>query len=422
MPYQVVRREVNLQQYPEVDSEHLFSEGAQITVGDLHGHCVKLLFMLVHHGIVTNVDEQRYKKFNALFLLIADMSDNPDVAVFIEQFDDLVASFEFNTAGHLLLLGDLLADRMGNDKCMLLMISALAQAGVSLTILLSNHDYLFIRNYEDGGTDYTRTGIICEQAISMVRCAALLANDLVSLEFINQSMEECYLPALKLLAYTLNEAETEITIYSHAPIGLETIVNLARFFRVAYDQSSAQSLAQTIDALNQCFMKDAVLKKEINFLVGKRDPISRLFDPSAEPVAHLMWNRDCDNLLRPMTITPPEVALAYQLNFVHGHHSPSVVEPGNVVDLNNRLGVSALHNSGLYTVLYTQDKPAPKPIKMLLELEEALPQLTLGAENAPLQVRHRSVSMFAKKVDTSSARLSSESSIPDAALVPCVLI
>ncbi|KTC65192.1 Uncharacterised protein (plasmid) [Legionella adelaidensis] len=62
MSHEFIREFVDIYQLPSMDVSHKANEGAQVTIGDLHGNAMKLMFMLVKHGIATNIDETDYNR------------------------------------------------------------------------------------------------------------------------------------------------------------------------------------------------------------------------------------------------------------------------------------------------------------------------------------------------------------------------
>ena len=67
MPHEFINEQVDIYQLPSIDVPHKGSAGTQVTIGDLHGNAIKLMFMLVKHGIATNIDEADYNRLVAIY-------------------------------------------------------------------------------------------------------------------------------------------------------------------------------------------------------------------------------------------------------------------------------------------------------------------------------------------------------------------
>ena len=61
MPNGFVAVDVDIFECPAVDELYLADKGTQITCGDVHGNVVKLLFLLVKHGIAKNLGASQYQ-------------------------------------------------------------------------------------------------------------------------------------------------------------------------------------------------------------------------------------------------------------------------------------------------------------------------------------------------------------------------
>ena len=344
---------VDIVQCPEVDDNYPGEASVQITMGDAHGNALNLLFLLVKHGIATNITTEKYQQFVALYCQSFD-APIASVGELLRQFESLLDSTDFNPAVTLRFLGDLLADRGANDYFTLRILQRLKVCGVRYEILLSNHDFEFIKNYEDPEADFSYSQINRLQSASMLNMSTWLKEGYIEREFINELMQQCYLPALKVLSYSINQEDNEITLFSHAPIGLPNIACLAENFSLSYNDASLGDLAQTIDSINQLFVDEFVNVAQISELVGGRG-ISGEYHPQQEPVGFVIWNRQTEGLLR------PQVLAGYTIKYVHGHHRDEDYNPPPyIINLDNELGKTDHFktpiehgNQGIYTVLYS---------------------------------------------------------------------
>ena len=370
--------EVNLVEFPEIDTLHLVQGPAHLTVGDLHGNALKLLFILQRHGVITNLTQEMYTCFLMYYIQsVSQCITSEDLS----EIRKLIDAIEVNSQATITLLGDILADRGGNDYLTLLILEKLHQSKITLHILLSNHDSDFIESYEspsryDGVLKNITSGAsesfnvyqiseLQDYSPSMLNMGALIEEGVINIQTIDNLILKHYLPLLKLLFYTINDDETAITLYSHAPIGLTNILYLAMFFKIPYNDETVMALTATIDKLNDEFQKSYVQKEKIYTLIREKDAEVNSINMLTDPVNHLIWNRNCINLYR-----PPQHK-GYHTHFVHGHHFYES-QAAHIINLDNNLGKR--HNEyqenyrGEYTALYSteraclQKKQVPLPV------------------------------------------------------------
>lgn len=348
MSSELILEEVDIVEFPKLDVSHLGDEGAQITMGDLHGNTIKLLFLLIKHGIVGGLEEHEYNKITSIYSTATDELTREN----LNQFNLILAKIKFNRGATIRLIGDELADRGYNDYFTLKLIEKLHEHGVNLEILLSNHGIEFIEAYETK-TDFHPLRLSKEQhARSMEKMQNLIDKGLINIDEVNEIAKKCYKPKLKAISYTLNEDQTEITLYSHAAIGLNTIYCIAQRLGLPYEDSTAIALAQTIDAINERF-QDFVQNNRVHQLYTESDMwkgYGGCADLSLSPFEFLMWNRHYDHIERPV------IHNGYRVNFVHGHDMGDSTKD-NIYNLDNFLGKGASANQGQYAVLYSHETP-----------------------------------------------------------------
>lgn len=351
--------DVDIFQCPAVDESHLADKGVQITIGDVHGNAIKPIFVTVKHGIARNMTEGKYQKFVQIYL--RSFEEEGLSRADLLYFNWLLDSIDFKSEATIRWLGDLLADRGGNDYLTLFILARLNKCGVKYEIILSNHDVAFIKNYENVETDFYSSGT--QPCFSMQRLQPLLDSWALDRADLNAVMRNDYLPFLKLISYTVNENNTSITIYSHAPIGLTNIDYMARKFGVSFDDSSLPALTKTIDWINEEFIKNYLNEGRISSLVSNPEPGLGKYDPKKDPVGYAIWNRDFLSLVRPNEHND------YRLQFAHGHHIDEanilVNSESHIHGLDNHLGktISGIfdnqwfhNNKGSYTILYSHER------------------------------------------------------------------
>ena len=270
----------------------------------------------------------------------------------LKLFNGILAKLQFNKTVGIRLIGDELADRGSNDYFILKVLEKLQQHNVPVEILVSNHGIEFIETCEKH-KDF-RSPMLYEggHAPSLKSLQILVEKGLVLREEVLDIAKNAYQPTLKALSYSLSEDKSEITIYSHAGIGLTNIIALADLLKVDYVDDTAQQLADTIDAINIKF-QEHVQNKTVHTLYDFGE-MHRGYEGQANeraPFVFLMWNRFYQGLKR------PPMNFNYRLNFVHGHDSTEKTHE-NIYNLDSPLGKfdpfkSAHNNIGEYTVLYS---------------------------------------------------------------------
>lgn len=344
---------INIRIYPTLDTKHLARNGAEITIGDLHGNALKLFYMLVRHGVMS-ISSEEYNKFVNLYGHSKNLT-----AQDITQFEDILAKAKFDTTGFVRLVGDNFADRggdeeEGNDTLTLGLFEAMKRNGVNFENIFSNHDLEFMCGYEIANKHFDPTIILMfNQGATMGGLKKLITDGIVTEAAILQKIDYCFKPTLKLLSYSLTKDKKDITLFTHAPVGFEHIEILAKKFKVKYNDSTALALGITIDKINQAFQKQVDTNQ-----VSKYFDFEKIMDtdgkinPKDEPVFYTAWNRTVSNNKR------PHIHRGYKVRYVHGH-TISSNDPEHIINLDNSLGKFPGTHVGEYHVLYTPSTPIP---------------------------------------------------------------
>lgn len=357
MSHELIVEQVDIFQLPALDTRHTGGAGTQVTIGDLHGNAMKLMFMLVKHGIATNIDKADYNRLVTLYKTPTEDLTKEH----LDEFNQILSKLEFNKDSLVRLIGDELADRGNNDYFTLKILQKLSEHNVPVEIIVSNHSIEFIEACEKQN-DFHPPMLRWGHASSMQKLQCLVEKGIVTREEIVAIANKNYKPTLRAISYSLSEDKQEITIYSHAGIGLNTIKNLTQKLKVEYQDATASELAQTIDKVNAQFQKH-VQNNTVNTLYT-RDKMFEGYcgeaDLSDAPFEFIMWNRLYHHINR------PAVHSGYKVNFAHGHDS-SILTKNNIYNLDNNLGKAEYMNKGTYTVLYSQEAamaPVMKPVKI----------------------------------------------------------
>lgn len=175
-PYQILSNSANLAECPNAIP---LGKSANITRGDLHGNSVMLMHQLRLHGVIyapnpdmkikgllpelegivdRYTDTKMDSVYNELVTVIEQLelgaiqkreAQNPEEKTTKEQYDkfkQLISRLacDPNAIGLLRSIGDMLADRRGNDVLTLLFFGLLKQFNIPYKIVYSNHDSSFL--------------------------------------------------------------------------------------------------------------------------------------------------------------------------------------------------------------------------------------------------------------------------------------
>lgn len=357
-----INEQVDIYQLPPIDLTHNGTEGTEITIGDLHGNAIKLMFMLVKHGIATNISKEDYNRLVEIYRTpTKDLTKE-----LLGEFNEVLAKIKFNSDSTIRLIGDELADRGNNDYFTLKILEKLNEHKVPVEIIVSNHSIEFIEACEKQDDFHAPMLSQGGHAPSMEKLQILVETGIVTREEILEIAKKAYKPTLRAISYSLSEDNKEITIYSHAGIGLNTIKSLAQKLNVEFKDTTAEDLARTIDNINEQFQTH-VQNNTVNTLYTREkmySGYSGYSDLSDAPVEFIMWNRLYHHIDR------PAVHSGYNVNFVHGHDSSDPTKD-NIYNLDNSLGKMEHMNKGAYTVLYSH-KGEVTLVKKPIEKEEVI--------------------------------------------------
>ncbi len=339
----ISNEQVNLDVYPALDLEHTASDGTQITLGDLHGNAVKLLYTLTRHGFfeISSKDYAEYVRIYRKHRLQAqDLKDMDAILSRIQLKPEAQKSY-------LRLIGDVLADRGMNDYFTLKLLKKLRDERIPFEMLISNHDAEFIKCIEKK-LSFNTSKLGDKQANSSYKLHELINRGLINREEVIALYETSYKPALKALSYSFNESQDKMTIYSHGIIGLNNIEHIAKALDVPYFGSEPIELARTIDAINDKFSEHVAQNTLTDLLNLDKIDIDAIngklpIDEKQFPLAHLIWNRKVEGLIRPEHII-----------FVHGHEM-SDKSINNIINLDNDLGKDLYQHKGLYNALFSRE-------------------------------------------------------------------
>lgn len=385
---ELIEEQVDIYTLPHVKPQHIPKIGDQITIGDLHGNAIKLLYFLLKHQIATNLNAKKYAKLVQVYKTPVDSLTREQ----FNLFNAILDKINFSTECTLRFLGDECADRGSNDYFTLKLFSRLQESHINFEILLSNHGLEFIDGFER--TDYfskpfKNQGIHSSCICSLSNLLHLLHKDFVSSNQLKLLIDTAYKPFLKVLSYTLHQQS--ITIYTHAAVGLKVVKDFARFFKVKFDNSNNALLATCIDQINgkyQCIINSNKLHRFYN--PKKLNLYGICSDLITAPIENITWNRTYDYLDRLIEdIHDPEVEsyfinveiknaknVLFDITWGHGHDLNDPLKH-HVYSLDNVLGKEKFLNKGKYSAVFfhsvTEDEFDRNP--------ENMPTLENNSEN-----------------------------------------
>ncbi len=267
---------VNLRQYPE---KITYKREQVVTIGDLHGHVMKLLWVLIREGAIT----MEPATFAAMWEAYDRISSSPTIVAKepLKLFLAALAKITVNRGISIQLLGDIFADRGGNDYLTLKVFEWLHLGGMCPKIIFSNHDAFLFNNYwktvaprkfvwikTEGGavsiTDLnTREQLDAEwsfdiredQQNSMLSLFSYIKIGIVSQEEVAGLLQQYIFPTVSLISYTLTADGESVDIFMHAPNNFNVIQGLAEGLLgiPKFNPKTAIEIAATIDRINERF-------------------------------------------------------------------------------------------------------------------------------------------------------------------------
>lgn len=336
-----------------------------IAIGDLHGNALKLIYTLIEEGIINDLSISNYHKLRDIYNKNVSQLRSYDLYL----FSAIVNSFKIDNTRHLVLIGDDLADRGQNDYFTLLVLQKLHNENLKVNIILSNHTVEFLRDYErDKFTGKcTMSGSFVTSLKNMVY---LIQKGLVKEKYVRDIVKACYIPKLKVLSYS-SVSVNSVTIYTHAPVGFETIKFLnvcaqrLRRSTMEYNDSSPLRLANIINDINAAFigmigqgegLVSKIDEQENTEIDCQQTPIPYFI----MPLQRILWNRVLGGEFRAIPYSPAP----YNVQFVHGHVGEQTFCIGDKVckevsqklaNIDNLLGKSLDHTRAVHSTWQASD-------------------------------------------------------------------
>ena len=340
----VIEREANLSIYPISKS----GEVGHVAVGDMHGNALKLIYTLIEENIL-DIDQGDYTKIKTIYdKKVGDLTKS-DIA----QFKSIVESCGVNRKKSLTLIGDELADRGKNDYFTLMVFKKLHESAFDFDVVISNHANEFINDYERSQfTGKARLGK--GQGRSLGNMHKLIHRRIIEEEDVREMVNSSYKERVKGISYTLSD-DGNITLFTHAPVGLETVESIANFFKIPYKDNTREALINTIDEVNEKINQLFNEKKLGQLFTSQRYSAKKGPIPLSKPLYRLIWNRFVGDELR----TKPSGN--FKVSFVHGHIGSKTLENQNRPitshsNLDNSLGKGDISGKQSHRTRRSEDK------------------------------------------------------------------
>jgi len=243
---QLIEINVDLRKYPEVTNEN--QSFNHLAFGDLHGNTIKLIHLLIMHGVLElGKGKDDYDKLIELYDKAGKYKNNafpkgPSTHFKvgsnltrsdIEQFSLIVKRMKFNNKHSISFIGDELADRGFNDYFTLMIFNEMKLKGVDYEVMLSNHGAVFLKWCQSflNNSPYTDDDLKMlqsNQQDSLIRLNNILfLLDNNEQKYLKKIIKEVYLPSLKIVSCVYDYDEQLIINFTHAPTNYKILERIA---------------------------------------------------------------------------------------------------------------------------------------------------------------------------------------------------
>lgn len=210
--HQIETSIADLKQYPSSFKDH---HQQIITIGDLHGNTMKLVWLLCHFSVI------RFREPVANFKRLWEIYETPVDALTIDmvtEFETIIQSSQFveERPKKIIFIGDTLADRGHNDYFTLIVFQRIFQH-IEYIILLSNHDLVHLceaegNHYLEEYPPETHENYF----ISFLNFQKLLAKFPVLQESAIEMRNTSFKPFVKMFEFGFPNDKTML-LFSHTP-------------------------------------------------------------------------------------------------------------------------------------------------------------------------------------------------------------
>ena len=390
-------KQADLTQHPKDIAK--LKAGTQLTIGDLHGNAMKLIYFLISEGVMklSPPQKKRYKElyeiYNKLHGIFKSKKEymkeyeknKSEVKKYFKQFKEILDKAKFTQDSKnvmIRLIGDDIADRGANDYLTFLVMNKLNTAeDLDFKVLCSNYGADGLRIYEQiikhntfdefkksyKANNNREFKISYAGKGSSLNTTTLDSNGylksmhglLIQLESGNISMQEfkrIYKKSLLLIDYSISE-DGKLSIYTHAPIDLNDIRKVAKYYKIKFkptkkieslNEENLKELTDTFDSINKKF-QEQLQRGETEF---------------QKVIEDFIWQR-ADDRLSPYTV-PKGV------KFIHGHEGQSSPKKGFINLDDSALGKYPYpkYESGIFPILVGENERSKKTLKRVNKTEK----------------------------------------------------
>ncbi len=217
---------------------------AILAFGDLHGNAMKAIYLLIGQGVMKLAEVEDYARLMEIYIKPVSKLTIQDLDI----FEKIINAATIKKPAMLIIIGDELADRGNNDWLTLLVLQKLNKEEVPYRIMLSNHGIIAVQSFAQ---KKRLDQVLGEgQEKSLHNLWTLVEAGKIEIKRLLDIVQVVYLEHLSLVYYKIT-ANNELMLFTHAPVGLETVEQLAEVFKVQYDDSSMAALIQCIDKINK---------------------------------------------------------------------------------------------------------------------------------------------------------------------------
>ena len=137
----IIQEEANLDVLPKGNENYPADIKNQLTIGDLHGNALKLIYFLVRQNVLV-IEPENYAEIVVIY------KKNELRKIDLERFNSILTNIIVQAVGTVRLIGDEVADRGTNDYFTLKLLNMLQSKGVPVEVLISNHGVEFVEACE----------------------------------------------------------------------------------------------------------------------------------------------------------------------------------------------------------------------------------------------------------------------------------
>lgn len=316
----------------------------EVTIGDLHGNALTLIYFLLREGVL-NLSHEDYKKIISIYTA-NQLNKN-----LLNDFKAIVQRAQKTDRNILIrLIGDEVCDRGQNDYFTLIILKKLHLLNQQIEIIFSNHGLAFLDAFENYASEnklYSNYFRGAQYSRSLTNLDNLISTNLITKDEVSDMVNNVYKPLIKPLSYTLDQKD-DLILYTHAPSDLRIIKNLALKFNIKFDDLNIEALINTVKGINKrfCFY---LLNNKIHTLFDRANFCNPdNFKRNDTAIEDLTWNRNYNEL----NFKP--VHNGFKLSYAYGHDKTEISHPfGNIYGLDNNFGKSfnKLREFEIYKVL-----------------------------------------------------------------------